>query len=471
MVTTPARAAVWTANMLLFSAVLQLGLLLPMAETFHRVTYAGIGLNALAIPVMTLVLAFALPTTLLGARLHALAVWPAKALALVMKGLFALTDFPNLPHWLSYRVPSPPEWVAWGFALSIVAAAWALGRQRRVFWGSLGASGAFAILISLHPFRPHLLAGALEVTALDCGGGDGVFVVLPDGTTMLVGACGRSGSARAGFGKRRWDPGEEIVSPYLWRRGVKKLDVLVLAGSNGTHLDGTAAVLENFSVGELWQGAAPRGTGERPTAYRTGRANDSAAESTPPYEALLAKVRERRIPVRELTAGDVFPLGGASVRVLWPAASLPAANAADGSSPRTRSRRSRDDDSLVLRISIASSSVLLPGDIDERVEQELVRSPIPLASEALKVARHGARTSSGSAFLARVSPRIAILSAESGSPRSSPSPETLERIRAAGARIFRTDTDGAVTVEMRGASLSVHTFAPDGQGDLYLPSH
>jgi competence protein ComEC len=144
LVTAPARAAVWTANMLLFSAVLQFGLLLPMAETFHRVTYAGIGLNALAIPVMTLVLAFALPTTLLGARLPALAAWPAKVLALVMKGLFALTDFPNLPRWLSYRVPSPPEWVAWGFALSIVAAAWALGRQRRVFWGSLAASGGFA---------------------------------------------------------------------------------------------------------------------------------------------------------------------------------------------------------------------------------------------------------------------------------------------------------------------------------------
>jgi beta-lactamase superfamily II metal-dependent hydrolase len=171
-----------------------------------------------------------------------------------------------------------------------------------------------------------------------------------------------------------------------------------------------------------------------------------------------------------LSAGEPFPLGGASVRTLWPAPSALAADAAEGPSRGARSRRSRHDDSLVLRISIASSSVLLPGDIDERVEQELARSPAPLASEALKVARHGARTSSGPEFLARVSPRIAILSAESGSPRNSPNPETLERIQAAGARIFRTDTDGAVTVEMRGASLSVHTFAPDGQGFLELPS-
>src|SRR5439155_1851610 len=105
---------------------------------------------------------------------------------------------------------------------------------------------------------------------------------------------------------------------------------------------------------------------------------------------------------------------------LWPAASAPVVNPAEGASRGARWGRSRHDDSLVLRISTATSSVLLTGDIDERVEQELVRSPVPLASAALKVARHGHRTSSGPEFLARVSPRIAILSAESGIPRSSP---------------------------------------------------
>src|SRR5207245_10548750 len=107
-----------------------------------------------------------------------------------------------------------------------------------------------------------------------------------------------------------------------------------------------------------------------------------------------ARVRERRSPLRELSAGEAFPLGGASVRILWPATSAPAANAAEGPSRGARPRRSLHEDSLVLRLSIGSSSVLLTGGIDERVEQELARSSVPLAREALKGARPGARAAS-----------------------------------------------------------------------------
>ena len=78
VVTAPLRLLVWVANILLFSAVLQLGLLLPMVETFHRVTLAGVGLNALAIPIMTVLLALALPTNLLSVASPAAAAWPAE---------------------------------------------------------------------------------------------------------------------------------------------------------------------------------------------------------------------------------------------------------------------------------------------------------------------------------------------------------------------------------------------------------
>ena len=139
-VTGPARLMLWTANILLFSTVLQVGLLLPMATTFHRVAFAGIGLNALAIPLMTLLLALAVPTVLLGALLPALAAWPAKVLAFVMAGLFALTDLPRLPGWLSFRVPNPPLWVGCGFVLSILVAAAALGRHAWTFRLSMAGS-------------------------------------------------------------------------------------------------------------------------------------------------------------------------------------------------------------------------------------------------------------------------------------------------------------------------------------------
>ncbi len=167
LVVAPARVLVWTANILVFSAVLQLGLLLPMVETFHRVTFAGVGLNALAIPVMTLLLALALPINLLSVIAPALAVWPAKVLSLVMAVLFGLTHVPGLAAWLSYRVPEPPPWVAWGFCAAFVLAAWALRFAQRAVVPAFATAGVFVVLVALHPFAPCLPHGTLELTALE----------------------------------------------------------------------------------------------------------------------------------------------------------------------------------------------------------------------------------------------------------------------------------------------------------------
>ncbi len=426
-VTAPARAALWTANILLFSAILQLGLLLPMAETFHRVSYAGIGLNALAIPVMTLLLAIAVPAVVLVTLLPALAPWLAKALGLVMSGLFALTDLPHLPAWLSYRIPEPPHWVVWGFAISAVVAAWALGRHARTFWISMGALSVFTVLISLHPFAPRLPRRLLEVTALDCGRGDALFLVLPDQTALLVGACGSGArSTRGGvFQRGRWEPGEDIVSPYLWSRGIKKIDILVLTNAREDHLGGFDAVVRNFRVEEFWHGANP---------------------STPAYQNLLEQMRRRGVAIRQVTAGDLVTRGGTSLRVLWPPASS------------SNSRLPSNDDSVVLRITHGAASVLLPGDISGKVEKELAKSAFPLESQVFKLSHHASKSSSTSDFLARVTPRVALVSGDDRYLPKSPNPDTLDRLRAMGARIYRTDLEGAVTVELKGDALAVRTY-------------
>ena len=448
----------WALSMVLFTGVLQLGLMLPMVETFHRVTYMGVVLNALAIPVMALLLACSLPTAILSAIAPGAAAWLAKPLGAVMASLFALTRFPLLPGWLSYRVPAPPAWVAWGFSLAVVAAGLTLGALRpytlpgrgqnpgksasgplpaartvtdtwlrRTFWLAVATAGTFLVLISSHPFAPRLPAGALEFTALDCGQGDALFVVLPDRTTMLIdGGGSRAGGAReGGFQGRRWDPGEDIVSPYLWSRGIKKIDVLVLSHAHEDHLGGLPAVLENFRVGEFWHAANP---------------------ATPAYLSLLEQVRRRGIPARQLARGDVLDRGGATVQVLWPPVE------------RLLSGRPSNDDSLALRVSHGGFSLLFPGDISQKVERELLASTLPLESQVLKVSHHGSRSASGADFLARVSPRVAVVSAEYGGLGNLPNPETLARLRGVGAQVFRTDLDGAVTVELRSSALAVRGY-------------
>jgi len=428
LVIGPARLFLWTANILLFSAVLQVGLLLPMATIFHRVALAGISLNALAVPLMTLLLALAVPTVLLGSLIPMFAAWPAKALAVVMAGLFALTDLPHLPAWLSFRVPDPPLWVGCGFALSILVAAVAIGRRVWVFWLSIAVLGVMTGLVAIHPFSPRLPTGMLEVTALDCGQGDSLFLVLPDKTTMLVDASGsrRRSTSEGSLQGRLWDPGEDIVSPYLWARGIKKLDIVVLSHPHEDHLGGLFAVARNFQIGEFWH--APN-------------------VATPLFSALLEKVREKGVAERTLAAGDRLERGGAVVRALWPARSGRPSN-----SPS-------NDDSLVLRLTYRQGSVLLTGDISTRVERELLASGQGLDSWVLKVAHHGSNSSSSPEFLARVNPRLAMITGGSGDFGNLPSPETLARFEERGIRVSRSDVEGATTVQM-GDGIRVTTFHP-----------
>jgi competence protein ComEC len=443
VVTGPTRLLLWTANILLFSAVLQVGLLLPMATTFHRVALAGISFNALAVPLMTLLLALAVPTVLLGALLPALAAWPAKALAVVMAGLFALTDLPHLPAWLSFRVPDPPLWVGCGFVLSILVAAMALRRHAWAFGLSMATLGLMIALVAIHPFPPALPSGMLEVTALDCGQGDSLFLVLPDKTTMLVDGSGsrQRSTSEGAFQGRLWDPGEDIVSPYLWSRGIKKIDIVALSHAHEDHLGGLFAVVRNFQVGEFWH---------------------AANSASPAYSGLLERVRQKGIAERTLAAGDELERGGATVRALWPA----------------RSWRPSDlpsnDESLVLRVTYHGGSVLLTGDISTRVERELLASGQVLDSEVLKVAHHGSNSSSSAEFLARVNPRLAILTGGSGDFGNLPSPETLGRLRERGIRVFRSDVEGATTVLMRDGSLAVRCYGSLSQDsmapDIVAPS-
>lgn len=429
-ITTSIKIILWGASLLLFSMILQLGLMLPMAETFHRITFVGIGLNALAVPLMTLVLAFGIPTVFLGVLAPSVAAWPAKILTLILDGLFAVTTLPRLPAWLSYRVPGPPNWVALGFVISVLAAAGTFGKSRRAFGASLMGSLVFLSLITIHPFPANLPRGALEVTALDCGSGDALFIVFPDRTTLLLDAGGsRSWRTRDGaFQRPRWDPGEDIVSPYLWSRGIEKIDVVALSHSHEDHMGGLNAVLRNFRVGEFWHGAT------RPN---------------PPLADLLNEIEGRGIPIHELSAGDQMARGQALIQILWP----PRDSLGD-----TGSRVPINDDSLVMRISDGTSSVLLPGDISGKVEEELLRSGKPLESSLLKVAHHGSRTSSTAGFLRQVAPITALISGEASEFENLPSPETLARLQSAGARVYRTDLDGAVTVEIRGSQLAVRTY-------------
>ncbi len=121
---------------------------------------------------------------------------------------------------------------------------------------------------------------------------------------------------------------------------------------------------------------------------------------------------------------------------------------------------------MVLELRIGEVSVVLPGDIGVEGERAIVPHLEPARLVVLKAPHHGSATSSSAALIAAANPAAVIFSAGRGNRFGHPAPAVVERYRAAGAAIFRTDEDGAITLETDGHQLRLSTWAHPQRGTL-----
>jgi competence protein ComEC len=220
------------------------------------------------------------------------------------------------------------------------------------------------------------------------------------------------------------DVGEDVVSPYLWSRGLKEIEVVALTHAHQDHLGGLPAVLENFRVQELWVGRDIE---------------------IPAFRKILEIAHQRGIRIIHTKQGDTFTRGVVSGNILWP-------------EDVTENQTAKNDDSLVMRLTDGTQSILLPGDIERPSERKILAENETVSANFLKVAHHGSKTSTIEPFLASSHPAFAAISAGRDNSFGHPSPEVVERLEAAGIRVYRTDRDGAITATTDGKALNVSTF-------------
>ncbi len=432
------------------------------AALFSRVTFAGLGLNLAAIPLMAVAQVAGMavvPLALVSARLAAAAGLAAHAGA---AGLVWSAQLVRFVPWSTYRIAPPAAWVEALYYLALVAA-WILWRQRAAAGSGADAllagrlfdtrSAAYAFLarpgFSLAVLRaaagvaiasglwilldPYALIGArgdglLHVTFLDVGQGDAILARFPRGRTLLVDAGG------LGFSSS-FDVGERVVAPAVRDAGFYRIDYVALTHGDPDHIGGAATVIDEFRPREVWEGLP-----------------------VPRFEALTTlRTQTQRSGARwaNVYRGDRLSIDDVEIAVRHPA---PA---------EWERQKVRNDDSIVLELRRRDVSILLTGDIGRAVEAHLA-GDIPSARlRVIKVPHHGSFTSSTREFVSAVHPSIAVVSAGRGNHFGHPVPEVLERYRAVGAEIFRTDQDGAVTVTTDGTSIEVRTFT--GRRGSVLP--
>jgi competence protein ComEC len=403
------------------------------ALAFSRVTVAGLGLNFLAIPLMGVaqIAGMAVVPAAIGSEtLAAMAGWVAH---LGAAGLVRSADLVRFAPALTWRV-APPSWVAIGAYYGAGFIGWALWRRRfagvashePIWAGALrrtagGLALAAAVWILFNPAA--LLAvrgdGALHVTFIDVGQGDAIFIVFPRGKTMVVDAGGLSAASS-------FDIGDRVVAPVIRRAGFRRIDFLALTHGDPDHIGGAGSIRGEFRPREVWEGIpVPR---------------------FEPLTALRLATQASGARWANVYSGDRLVVDGVDVVARHPAA-------ADWERQRVR-----NDDSMVLELRWRDLSVLLTGDIGRAVERQIAPLIPPARLRVLKIPHHGSLTSSTPEFLAAVRPQIAVVSAGRSNPFGHPVPVVLDRYTSIGAEVFRTDRDGAVTVDSDGYSIDVHTF-------------
>ncbi len=406
------RLGRWSRGALAVTLAAQLGAFPVIAWHFHRVVLAAIPVSVpatlLAGPILGCGFGWLLlgDVPILGSLLLVGAGKSAEAL-LAISAWGAALPFATS----GIAAPGWPFLAAW-FALALVVLA---VRSRLVRApAALALVGLAAFLLP----RGTAGDGSLRVTALDVGMGDALVLGLPAGGTVVV---------DAGAAYRDYSAGERVVAPFLLETGGLPVRAAVATHGDLDHIGGFASLFREVAADSFWRGAG------------------LAADERPAVRFLRRDISRREIPARLLRTGEEFAFGGAWFRVLF--ADVPVA-------PGT------NEGSLVLMVEYAGARVLLTGDAGEPTERILVEQyGEGLAADVLKVGHHGSRYSTTPEFLDAVRPGIAIVSAREDRRRRLPDPAVLERLADRGARVFRTDRDGAVTVRIGpDGALSVRAY-------------
>jgi len=408
----------FVADAVTVSACVQFGLALPMISYFHRLSITGLSANIVVVPLLSLVVPLGFAAILTG--LNPLA-WATKILLYAAEAV-AGWHVQFEPAW---RIASIPFAIAVAFALSTVALAYAIRRRPRWIPAPLVCSLALFTLIFYQPWKAELKPKFLELTAIDVSQGDSLFIGFPDGRTMLVDAGGFPGMERMAR-KPQVDMGEDVVSPYLWSRQIQHLDYVALSHGHSDHMAGLPAILDNFHPKELWVGAEPE-TAEWKNVRRHAAADGVRIVSL-----------TRQSPSRSI--------GGATIRIL-----APSADYMPGDSPQ-------NNDSLVFDVTYGRRSILLTGDAERPVEDDLVASGMLRPVTLLKAGHHGSKTSSSQEFLDSVQPRFAFISDGYMNQFHHPHPTVLQRFQDRHTPVFRTDQKGLVTFRTDGDKVEFETF-------------
>lgn len=372
---------------------------------FHVLPVCGPLINLVAVPLLTVVLWLCFLSALTAGISFSIATIFAHALAPAITVIQTVAGWGAEVQQYMPPITSPTLGAGIMYVLVVLSAVGIRAASRR---GSFVHRGVVVVaLIGVVVFWRDWWPEP-SVAFLDVRQGDATVILSPEGRVAVIDAGNRNEFA---------DYGERVVAPYLWSHGVTRIDHLFLTHADRDHMGGAVYLLDELDVGEVLLGPV---------------AGDSQTE-----REIIERCVIHSVPVKRVTSGEVFDLGGAALHVLHPPAEWPG-------------NHEDNDLSVVIRLDWDGTRVLLPGDIEAEAEALVARSDC--RADVLKVPHHGSRTSSSIAFIDAVAPRFAVVSTGGRYGREAVSSQVLDRYVQRGITVLRTDELGAVVLRLDNGS-------------------
>ena len=261
-----------------------------------------------------------------------------------------------------------------------------------------------------------------ELVMVDVGQGDSILLLAPgwnQATLIDTGGLSDFKQKEAWRHRKKKDQGITTVVPALQAEGLSVLSQVMLSHGDEDHVGNLKTIAKHLTIRQLIIG--------------------KGMEKIPLMQEM--KKKYPKIQWRLVLAGDEWKWNGTKWKVLWPKGLSHAEN----------------EDSILALVTVMEQTILLTGDASEKVEEAVVKDNPHLQFSILKAGHHGSRTSSGEALLTLVQPRLAFISCGKHNHYGHPSPETLARLKATGAIIFRTDQDGQIRLRFTTEKLEVTT--------------
>ncbi|KMT22762.1 ComEC/Rec2 family competence protein [Clostridium cylindrosporum] len=248
----------------------------------------------------------------------------------------------------------------------------------------------------------------LEVSVIDVGQGDAIFIKTPDRKNILI----DTGSK---------DEKDKLYS-FLSSKDIKNIDILVGTHPHEDHIGNMPSVIKDFTIGKVYM----------PKVTHTSKT----------FKDTMSSIREKSLKITSPKSSEILNLGDVKIEFI---------------APNSKSYKDLNNYSIVVKLTYGRNSFMLMGDAEKYSEKEIISKGYQLKSDVIKLGHHGSFSSSSKKFIEKVNPKYAVVSCSKNNEYGHPHRETIKLLENLNISLIKTYESGTVTFISDGKNINVNT--------------